>query len=238
LTNLQFLPESRLRKRKGIGVTQLLVKPRERAGLVNQNGQRIGAKGQRTRQRLIEATVELLATRGLRDLTVAEVTREAETSPATFYVYFEGVPEVVLGALADCSQTPPDLIALLEADWRDDGAAQARAFVALYCNRWAANATVFRVRNLAAEEGDERFIAARRAAAMSILDPLARKIDSARFAKRISPTQDSRASAAVILMLLERLAAVGPMGLIDAGPGFDKIQEAAADMIGHALGVV
>jgi hypothetical protein len=36
--------------------------------LVNQVGQTIGTKGLRTRQRLIDVTVELLETHGLRDL--------------------------------------------------------------------------------------------------------------------------------------------------------------------------
>ena len=85
---------------------------------VNQNGQRIGAKGQRTRQRLIDVTVDLLRTHGLRDLTVAEVARVAETSPATFYVYFDGVPEVVLSALENSSQTSPRLLELVDEDHR------------------------------------------------------------------------------------------------------------------------
>ena len=63
---------------------------------LNQIGQKIGAKGERTRQRLIDVTVELLETHGMRDLTVAEIARVAETSSATFYVYFDNVQAVVL----------------------------------------------------------------------------------------------------------------------------------------------
>nr|WP_260582911.1 TetR/AcrR family transcriptional regulator [Sphingopyxis sp. PET50] len=68
-------------------------------------GRKLGAKGQRTRQQLIEATVALLETHGLRDVSVVDVARAAQTSPATFYVYFKGVPEAVLAALEHASQT-------------------------------------------------------------------------------------------------------------------------------------
>src|SRR3546814_15871581 len=59
------------------------------------NGRKLGAKGQRTRQQLIDATVALLETPGLRDVSVVAVARAAPTSPATFYVYFKDVPDVV-----------------------------------------------------------------------------------------------------------------------------------------------
>lgn len=206
--------------------------------LVNQNGQRIGAKGQRTRQRLIEVTVDLLKTRGLRDLTVAEVARSAFTSPATFYVYFDGVPEVVLAALETASQTSPRLIELVQEPWvGEDGLAKARELVALYCDLWMASQTVFRVRNLAAEEGDARFIAARRSAVRHLLDLLAEHVDAARAAGRIAAGLDGHANAAAILILLERLAAVRPLTSLE-GPPYALIQDAAADMIAHAMGAI
>lgn len=207
--------------------------------LVNQNGQRIGAKGQRTRQRLIDVTVELLQTHGLRDLTVAEVARVAETSSATFYVYFDGVPDVVLAALENSSQTSPRLLALVDEDWvGNDGLGKAREFVELYCSLWNENATVFRVRNLAAEEGDQRFIEARRNSVRDLLDRMARHINVARDAGRVAPTLDGLANAAAILILLERLAAVGSLMNQQEGPSYGHIKESAADMVAHAMGAI
>jgi AcrR family transcriptional regulator len=206
--------------------------------LVNQNGQRIGAKGQRTRQRLIEVTVELLETHGLRDLTVAEVARVAQTSPATFYVYFDGVPNVVLAALETASQTSPEMLDLIAQDWvGHDGLAKAREFVGLYCNLWSAHRTIFRVRNLAAEEGDPRFIEARRDAVRPLLALLGKRVDAAKAAGRVAAGLDGQANAAAILILLERLAAVGPL-MTGEGPSHDLIKDAAADMVAHALGAI
>jgi AcrR family transcriptional regulator len=206
--------------------------------LINQNGQRIGAKGQRTRQRLIEVTIELLETHGLRDLTVAEVARVAQTSPATFYVYFDGVPDVVLAALETASQTSPEMLDLIAQDWvGHDGLAKAREFVGLYCKLWSAHGTIFRVRNLAAEEGDPRFMEARRDAVRPLLALLGKRVDAAKAAGRVAAGLDGQANAAAILILLERLAAVGPL-MTGEGPSHDLIKDAAADIVAHALGAI
>ena len=205
--------------------------------LLNQHGQRIGAKGQRTRQLLINVTIELLERHGLRDLTVFEVARIANTSPATFYVYFNGVPEVVLEALRTARQTSPRMLELIEEEWIGEaGLAKAREFVSLYCELWAQNRIVFRVRNLAAEEGDARFLAARRDATRDLIFKLAARIEVARGAGRVASAIDGPAQAAAILILLERLAAVGP--LIDDGPDYGQIQISAADMVAHAMGAI
>ncbi|MDM7956648.1 TetR/AcrR family transcriptional regulator [Blastomonas sp.] len=218
--------------------TASIDKPAAQPRLVNQNGQRIGAKGQRTRQKLIDVTVELLQTHGLRDLTVAEVARVAQTSPATFYVYFDGVPEVVLSALEAASQTSPEMLALLDADWvGEDGLQQARSFVTMYCGIWLENSTVFRVRNLAAEEGDLRFIEARRSAVRVLLSRLTARVEAGRIAGRVAQSIDASANAAAILILLERLAAVGSL-VSTEGPDHSDIKLAAANMVAHAMGAL
>ena len=143
---------------------------------LNQIGQKIGAKGERTRQRLIDITVGLLETRGMRDLTVAEIARVAETSPATFYVYFDSVQAVVLGALERAPHSNDELVALIERPW-DRGVADALAFVTLYTDLWNRHGTIFRVRNMAAEEGDERFLAARGGASVPMLKAIWQSLD-------------------------------------------------------------
>jgi AcrR family transcriptional regulator len=205
--------------------------------MVNQIGQTIGAKGLRTRQRLIDVTVDLLETRGLRDLTVAEIARVAVTSPATFYVYFEGVPEVVLAALEQTTQSAPELLSMLDADWMaDNDVDRPRAFVEHYCAHWWGHRTIFRCRNLAAEEGDARFIAARRSAVTQVMDALARRIEEAQHANKLPRHLKPRASAGAILTLLERLAAVGPATPAQPGIDFDSLKDSAAFMISGMMG--
>ena len=49
-----------------------------------------GERGRQTRQRLLDATVELLATTSWRSVKVTDIARQAQTSPATFYQYLQG----------------------------------------------------------------------------------------------------------------------------------------------------
>jgi AcrR family transcriptional regulator len=205
--------------------------------LVNQIGQTIGAKGLRTRQKLIDVTVELLETHGLRDLTVAEIARVAAMSPATFYVYFDGVPEVVLAALEQTRQSAPELMSMLEADWADTGEMdRAREFVERYCAYWWSSRTIFRCRNLAAEEGDPRFLAARRSAVAPLMDALSERIVAAQRAGKLPTHLEPRASAGAILTLIERLAAVGPTTPAQPGINFDTLKDSAAFMIASMMG--
>jgi AcrR family transcriptional regulator len=218
-----------------IGNTSLVQLPPRQ--MVNQIGQMIGAKGLRTRQRMMDVTVELLEAHGLRDLTVAEIARVAATSPATFYVYFEGVPEVVLAALEQTTQSAPELMSMLDAARADVGEMyRAREFVERYCADWWGHRTIFRCRNLAAEEGDARFLAARRNAVAPLMEALSERIDAAQRAGKLPTHLESRASAGAILTLIERLAAVGPTTPAQPGINFDSLKDSAAFMIASMIG--
>jgi AcrR family transcriptional regulator len=174
----------------------------------NLNGQRIGPKGQRTMRRLIDAAEELLETKGLRDLSVAEVARMAGTSPATFYVYFEGVPELVLEALKSAPHCDEELRRLASDDWSANPMRTAKEFVDRYIDLWQQHRTLYRVRNLAAEEGDQRFVDARSGAARPVLEALERNVARAKSSKRIDTEVSDFAIAAAIVTMLERLAAL------------------------------
>jgi AcrR family transcriptional regulator len=198
---------------------------------------KLGAKGQRTRQQLIDATVDLLETHGLRDVSVVDVARAAQTSPATFYVYFKGVPEVVLAALEGASQNSPELEAVIARDWMGPGAAEAaRAFVECYTELWNRNRTIFVVRNLAAEEGDARFYEARMTQARPMMDAISEQVARAQAAGRTPADLSARSCAGTVLMILERLSAIGPMSSHADGVGYADLKAAAAHGIAMMLG--
>ena len=204
---------------------------------LNQIGQKIGAKGERPRQRLIDITVGLLETRGMRDLTGAEIARGAETSPATFYVYFDSVQAVVLGALERAPHSNDELVALIERPW-DRGVADALAFVTLYTDLWNRHGTIFRVRNMAAEEGDERFLAARGGASVPMLKAISARVAAGQASGRIDASLHPASTAGVILAMLERLSSIGPSRQADASFGitFDHMRHAAAHMLAQMFG--
>ncbi len=203
----------------------------------NQIGQKIGAKGFRTRQRLIDVTVELLDTLGLRDLTVAEVARVSKTSPATFYVYFDSVQAVVLAALEQAPHSTPELLGMLDTRWTaDDGLDRARAYVNLYTDLWNRHRTIFRVRNMAAEEGDMRFVESRSATAVPMIEALAKQIAMGQAAGQIAPALHPRSLAGTILTMMERLSSVGPQSAGHYDISYDSLRESAAHMVAQALG--
>lgn len=202
------------------------------------NGRKLGAKGRRTRQQLIDATVALLETHGLRDVSVVDVAKAAQTSPATFYVYFKGVPEAVLAALETATQTSPELEAIIARDWLAPGAARdAAAFVDAYTEIWNRHRTIFVVRNLAAEEGDARFYEARMKQAVPMMIAISRQVARAQAAGRIPAHLSPRSCAGTVLMMLERLSAIGPISRDqDDGVSYAELKAAAAHSIAMMLG--
>lgn len=203
----------------------------------NQNGQKIGSKGQRTRRLLIDTTVELLETHGLRDLSVVDVARHAGTSSATFYVYFRDVPEVVLAALDIFSPVPEELEALINHDWFAPKALdQALAFVEAYTQYWNQHRTIFLVRNLASEEGDERFYDMRAETMRPLLDAMSHQIAHAQTTGRMEASLDPWACAGTLAMMLERLASVGPLSATRRGVSYEALKRSAAYTFAHMLG--
>tara|TARA_R110000824_G_scaffold37553_6_gene115523 strand:- start:7270 stop:7944 length:675 start_codon:yes stop_codon:yes gene_type:complete len=200
---------------------------------------KLGAKGQRTRQQLIDATVALLETNGLRDVSVVDVARVANTSPATFYVYFKGVSEVVLAALENASQNSPELEMLIDRDWLAPGAYKdTLAFVECYTELWNQNRNIFLVRNLAAEEGDARFYEARMLQARPMMVAISKQVSRAQAAGRIPASLSPQSCSGTILMMLERLAAIGPISRHEDGVSYDQLKAAAAHHLATMLGAL
>lgn len=198
----------------------------------------MGSKGLRTRRKLIDATVALLATTPLRDLRVVDIAQAAQTSSATFYVYFDSVIEVTLAASAELTQSTPEILSAVEADWHaGDSHDRAVEVVEHYLRYWDEHRALMRTRNLAAEEGDERFIGAREDSIRALIAAMAGKIEQAQREARISPRVSPYASAGTILMMLERLGALARVYDNRAGPiSFAQMREAAAHTMAAAFG--
>jgi AcrR family transcriptional regulator len=175
---------------------------------VDQSGRTLGPRALHTRQRLLDATAQLLAERSVRDVSVVEIARKASTSPATFYQYFKDVAEATLRLAELAADEMPAVLGLLDGPWRGQkGLDTARAIVRGFVDHWDAHRAVLLVRNLAADEGDRRFQNVRRRALSPLIERIARKIEENQREGRIAPEVHPAAAAAAMATILERLAA-------------------------------
>jgi len=211
-------------------------KARDASQRRNQIGQVMGRKGHDTRARLIAAAAELVAARPLRELRASDIARAAGIGAPSFYVYFPDVGAAVLAALETRPQSSPELLEILDRDWGAGGSDCARAYVNAYLDSWQHNFALLRARNLAADEGDARFLDQRLKDLTPILDRLAAKFYAAQEAGRAPRGPAPRAVAGALSAALERLAAAPRWSR--AGPAIEaELREAAAYLFVAALGL-
>ena len=178
------------------------------ARLVDQSGRPLGPRAEQTRSRLLDATEALLTERGLRDLRVIDVAREVGASPATFYQYFGDLEDAVVQLAERAADEMPEIVREIEGPWEPDEALErARRIVDAFIRHWDRHRAALRVRNLASEEGDVRFMAARRRAVGPVIEALAAQVRQAQAAGSVRAELHPYAAAAACGAVLERLAA-------------------------------
>ena len=172
------------------------------------DGRSLGKRGAATRRRLLDATASLLETRGIRDLRVVDIAREVGTSPATFYQYFRDVQEAVLALAEEVGEDLAPIGELLARSWDDGrGVESARELVNTFIDYWDSHRAVLRTRNLAAQEGDERFRAVRAQSLTPLREGIAAKVEESQRAGRVTDEIKSIAAAAALSSMMERMAA-------------------------------
>jgi AcrR family transcriptional regulator len=116
-----------------------------------------GHRGRATRRRLLDATVELLTTTPWRSVKVIDIARVAGTSPATFYQYFENVEQAICVLAEKMVADAAGVADLVARDWSAESSWETALSVTEgFLDYWEANRAVFRVVDLATEEGDVR----------------------------------------------------------------------------------
>lgn len=175
------------------------------APLSNKIGQRLGPSGRRTRDRFLDASRVLLASMSPIDLTAAAISKQAGSSPATFYVYFDDVRDLLLALSAAASATAEDLFPLTDALLVDARLERDIATMIGAVNAaWDKSAPVLLYRNLEADRGDARFDELRTIQATPMLDRIAAAIAMRRDAG--FPAAIAIAEAGVLVAAIERIA--------------------------------
>lgn len=173
----------------------------------DQSGRPLGPRALQTRERLLEATAELLAERSVRELRVVEIARKVGTSPATFYQYFGDVEEAILRLVERSAEDMPAIIELIEGEWQGgQGLDTARAIADSFVRHWDTHGPVLRVRNLKAEEGDRTFRRARLDALQPVVERLAKKVEEHQKAGHVAGAINPWAAASSLIAMLERMS--------------------------------
>jgi AcrR family transcriptional regulator len=114
-----------------------------------------GERGRQTRQRLLQATVDLLSTTSWRSVKVTDIARQARTSPATFYQYFGNVEQAIRVLAEGMVDEAAELAELVGGDWSEESSWETALVVTEgFLSYWEDNRALFRVVDLATEEGD------------------------------------------------------------------------------------
>lgn len=171
------------------------------------SGRPLGARALAKRRLILNATRGLLQEKGLRELRVADIARAVGTSPATFYQYFSDIEDVVLHLAVQANEDLPRLLELFEGAWRGmEGRRRAREVVEFFIWYWDKHGSLLRVRNLAADEGDARFMDLRRAAMEPILAAMV-SLMARNGAEKKHPLIVPASAALAMSAILDRLAA-------------------------------
>jgi AcrR family transcriptional regulator len=167
-----------------------------------------GRRGLATRQRLLESTAELLSTTSWRAIKVIDIAREAGTSPATFYQYFENVERAILVLAEELVEDAAVLVEAAEGPWRGEKAWDtAVAVVEGFMDYWERHRAVLRVLDLATDEGDRRFQAMRVRALNAVTVTLSRVLTTTSPQARQAPPADAMATASCLVSMLAHVAA-------------------------------
>lgn len=174
----------------------------------DQSGRELGPRAIQTRDRLLGATSRLLSERSVRDISVVEIARKANTSPATFYQYFKDVTEATLQLADAAAEEMPAVVELIDGDWKGKkGLETSRSVTRAFVDHWDAHRSVLRVRNHFADEGDRRFMKVRRRAISPVIEHLAQRIEEGQQQGKVDKEIHPAAAAAAMASVLERLAA-------------------------------
>lgn len=182
-------------------------KPGTRNG-APKNAALLGRKGQATKRNLMDAASRLLETISPISLTAASISKEAGTSPATFYVYFDNVEDILWALCSEISNETSDLFTH-DRFLRDDDRLEQDAldFVHGYCDIWSKDGMLLLYRNMESDRGNRRFYQLVLKIALPILQGLTDRIVEAAPPGKPVSRSDANAEAVVFIGAIDRIAA-------------------------------
>jgi AcrR family transcriptional regulator len=200
----------------------------------NKQGQKLGRKGHETRLKLVEAARRLLGRLSPVDLTAVAIAKEANISSASFYMYFDDVPDVLYALSQVAGEEMLRVREIVDEPWEPHNVEQqAKRMVETLNDIWRNHREVLRFRNLEADRGNPRFQEIRMSTYIPFIEHFAQRIISVNPAT-MRKRSDVYAEATVLHAAMERMAATDP-SVMERGLGAKRINKAMARIIARTL---
>ncbi|HEX7876780.1 MAG TPA: TetR/AcrR family transcriptional regulator [Sphingobium sp.] len=172
----------------------------------NLSGQRLGRKGQGTRERIMKAMLVLLEGDNPAPVTLSAIAREANIGMSTLYLYFPDLGDLLLAVLRRVmDEQEAAFLHCLRTRWPDDMLfEQSRAFVRAHFEFWQRHAHLLQMRNAFADARDPRLVEYRAATSAPLISLLVEQMD----VRPDNKDNEYFDCAVVLLTGLERVATV------------------------------
>jgi len=201
------------------------------------DGQPLGDRGQRTRQRILEVIAGLIEQHGPRGLKLADVAEGVGFSPPAFYQYFRDMDEAILALCEEIGHHIPGFP--FPDAWGDRDATKmgSRPFVESFLEYWDAHRAVLWSRNVAVYEGDPRYREIRDEAYLPLMEALMARIEAAQREELVDPSIAPRSLAAILIVMLDRIGMLSTQLTEPWGDHADDVVDAVAYIFDRVLGV-
>jgi AcrR family transcriptional regulator len=202
--------------------------------LKNKQGQSLGKKGYATRERLLHAAQRLIKKHSPLDLTAVAIAKEAQSSSATFYMYFDDVREVLFSLSQEAGNDVVTALEGLESSLtKVDVNVAAMQLVNVFNEVWDRHRHILMYRNLEADRGDAKFEKLRLEEYIREVEVLGRWIRASGGQEK--PTKSDAFSLATVLhAAMERLASTDPQAVVN-GIGKERLVAAQTRVISQVI---
>ena len=200
------------------------------------DGQPLGARGIRTRQRILEAIGAAIQQRGLRGVRLADIADEVGFKPPAFYQYFTDMDEAILALCEEAGDVLPQFRVDTEGWGLDPNG--TRPFVEQFFRYWDEHRPLLTARHVAIMSGDTRFQEAADQAFRPVAEALQAQIEAAQEDGRIDPSLEPVALGAVLNLMIDVAGMAAPaLSRYWKGADDSELVDAVAYVFDRVLGV-
>jgi AcrR family transcriptional regulator len=196
-------------------------------------GQRLGRKGQETRERILVTALRLIEA-SCKDapVTLSSVAREAAVGMTTLYLYFPNLGDLVLAVLTRVMDGADSaFVDRLRARWSDDALqVDTQGFLHAHYQFWRRHSRVLHLRNSFEDAGDARFLQYRNRVSLPLIELLILQMGGV--AEQLNTPAGN--CATVLLTGFERLAAITTNPIFHTNLrdiGIDRVQGYIDDLL-------